>query len=472
MLLAADVLGLLAAFLVSQLVSPEASSDRVNPLAELLLFLATLPVWIVVAKVYRLYDRDEERTDHTTADDLVSVFHMVTVGCWLLLSLSWLTEVARPNVAKLFTFWALAILLVTVGRAAARAVCRQRIAYLQNTVIVGAGDVGQVVARKLLQHPEYGINLVGFVDSAPKERRDDLEHLTVLGSPEELPGIVDSFDVERVIVAFSGDPHEQTLELIRSLKNRWVQVDIVPRLFELVAPGVGIHTVEGVPLVSLPPFKLSRSSRLLKRATDVALSALGLVVLAPVLAAVALLIKLESRGRVFFRQERMGAGDRTFRIVKFRTMVVDAEQLKAEVAHLNRHARPGGDPRMFKIPGDPRVTRVGGFLRRYSLDELPQLWNVLKGDMSLVGPRPLILDEDRQVEDWGRKRLDLKPGMTGLWQVLGRSAIPFEEMVKLDYLYVTTWSLGHDLLLLLRTIPSVLRPDLTEGSDSSPAPTV
>jgi exopolysaccharide biosynthesis polyprenyl glycosylphosphotransferase len=473
-LLGADVLGLLSAFLVAQLIfADEAPSDRIAPAAELVLFLATLPVWIVVAKLYGLYDRDEERTDHTTADDLVSVFHVVTVGCWLLFSVGWLSGMARPNVAKLFLFWGLAILLVTIGRAAARGICRRQSAYMQNTVIVGAGDVGQVVARKLLQHPEYGINLVGFVDSQPRERRDDLEHLTVLGSPDELLEIIDRLDVERVIVAFSGERHEHTLELIRSLKSRWVQIDIVPRLFELVAPGVGIHTVEGLPLVSLPPFKLSRSSRVLKRAMDVTFSTLGLVLLAPILALLALMIKLDSKGPVFFRQVRMGAADQTFRIFKFRTMTADADERKSEVAHLNRHAKPGGDPRMFKISGDPRVTRVGRFLRRYSLDELPQLLNVLKGEMSLVGPRPLILDEDRHIEDWGRKRLDLKPGMTGLWQVLGRSGIPFDEMVKLDYIYVTTWSLGHDLLLLLRTVPSVLRPDRTEAATSpSTAPTL
>jgi lipopolysaccharide/colanic/teichoic acid biosynthesis glycosyltransferase len=164
---------------------------------------------------------------------------------------------------------------------------------------------------------------------------------------------------------------------------------------------------------------------------------------------------------VFFRQVRMGQRNRTFRIVKFRTMSADAEQRKAEVAHLNRHARNGGDPRMFKIPDDPRVTRVGRFLRRYSLDELPQLINVLKGEMSLVGPRPLILAEDQHVVDWARSRLDLKPGITGLWQALGNSAIPFEEMVRLDYLYVTSWSLGKDCRLLLRTIPAVVRNGAT-----------
>jgi exopolysaccharide biosynthesis polyprenyl glycosylphosphotransferase len=324
-------------------------------------------------------------------------------------------------------------------------------------VIVGAGDVGQLVARKLLHHREYGINLVGFIDVEPKERRGDLEHLTLLGAPERLPAIVRAFDVERVVIAFSNESHEDLLALIRSMKDLDVQVDIVPRLFEIVGPGVGIHTVEGLPLIGLPPLRLSRSSRLLKRAVDIVLSAIGLLALAPILGLIALRIKTSSPGPVFFRQTRVGIGDKTFQIYKFRTMGADADQRKHEVAHLNMHAQAGGDGRMFKVPDDPRTTQFGRFLRRYSLDELPQLLNVLKGEMSLVGPRPLIRDEDVQVAEWARKRLFLKPGMTGLWQVLGRSDIGFEEMTKLDYLYVINWSLGGDLRLILKTIPAIFR---------------
>jgi exopolysaccharide biosynthesis polyprenyl glycosylphosphotransferase len=459
MLLLADLCGLTIAFLLAQyLVGPV--QDDVGHVAvqvEFLVFLATLPIWIVVAKLYGLYDRDEERADHSTTDELIAVFHLVTVGAWMLFAGSWLTGFASPQFVKVSVFWALAIGTIGLGRALARAVCRRRMTYLQNTVILGAGEVGQLIARKVLQHPEYGINLVGFIDSAPKERRPDLEHLTLLGAPERLTSIVKLFDIERVVIAFSNESHEETLDHIRSLKDLDVQVDIVPRLFEIVGPSVGIHTVEGLPLVGLPPLKLARSSRLLKRAMDFILAGAGLLLLAPLFALIVLAIRLESSGPIFFRQVRMGAGDRTFRIYKFRTMAIDADARKKEFAHLNQHARPGGDARMFKIPDDPRVTRVGRLLRRYSLDELPQLVNVVKGEMSLVGPRPLILDEDQRVESWGRQRLTLKPGVTGPWQVLGRSDIPFEEMVKLDYLYVTGWSAFTDLKLILRTIPALFR---------------
>jgi exopolysaccharide biosynthesis polyprenyl glycosylphosphotransferase len=298
---------------------------------------------------------------------------------------------------------------------------------------------------------------VGFVDRQPKERRDGLAHLAILGSTDRLAAIIRLLDVERVIIAFSNESHESTLELIRSLKDMDVQIDIVPRLFELVGPGVAIHSIEGVPLVSLPALRLSRSSHLLKRVTDVVLTVVGLVALAPAFAVIAVAIKLDSRGPIFFRQTRMGCGDRTFRIFKFRSMVADADQLKDDVAHLNKHLAPGGDPRMFKIEDDPRLTRVGRILRRFSLDELPQLLNVVVGHMSLVGPRPLILDEDKYVDAWARRRLDLRPGITGMWQVLGRDDIGFDEMVKFDYLYVTNWSIGADLRLLLRTFPMLVR---------------
>jgi lipopolysaccharide/colanic/teichoic acid biosynthesis glycosyltransferase len=209
--------------------------------------------------------------------------------------------------------------------------------------------------------------------------------------------------------------------------------------------------------MGLPPFRLARSSRLLKRGLDVLVASVGLLIFAPVLLAVAVAIKLDSKGPVLFLQTRRGRAERVFRIVKFRTMSIDAEARKYELSHLNMHLAPGGDPRMFKIPDDPRVTRVGAFLRRTRLDELPQLFNVLKGEMSLVGPRPIILAEDEHVAGWARRRLDLRPGITGLWQVLGASDIPFEEMTRLDYRYVTNWSLAEDLRLIMLTLPSIFR---------------
>jgi exopolysaccharide biosynthesis polyprenyl glycosylphosphotransferase len=242
------------------------------------------------------------------------------------------------------------------------------------------------------------------------------------------------------------------VEVVRALQKLDVQIDMVPRFFEVVGPRTTVHAVEGLALVSIPPIRLPRSSRLLKRVMDIVLAGFALVLLAPLLALIALLVRLDSTGPVVFRQARMGSGDRSFEILKFRTMVVGADTRKDEVRHLNE----SGDPRLFKVRRDPRITGAGRVLRRLSLDELPQLVNVLRGDMSLVGPRPLPLDEDANITDWGRRRLDLRPGITGLWQVLGRSDIPFEEMLRLDYVYVTGWSLWNDVQIILRTFPTLL----------------
>ena len=464
LLLAADVTALVAAFLCVEVIFGPGGGERnrFDLWTEILLFMLTIPGWVVVSKLYGLYERDEERADHSTADDLVGVFHLVTVGTWLLLVGGWATGLAAPDVARLAVFWVLAVFLVTLARAGARALCRRQLAYLQNTIILGSGSVAQLVAQKFRHHPEYGINVVGFVDEPrnpdePPEQPDDSpEQPALLATPEELPELVRALGVERVVIAFfSARDADETLELVRSLEDLDVLVDIVPHLYELFGPSVRIHSVEGLPLLGLPPVSLSRSSRLLKRAMDIALALPGLLVLAPFFALFALLIKRDSPGPVFFRQRRVGCRGEIFTIYKFRTMTADADERKAEFAALNKHAQAGGDPRMFKIVDDPRTTSVGRFLRRYSLDELPQLINVLKGEMSLVGPRPLIPEEGQYVERWGLKRVTINPGITGPWQVLGRSRIPFEEMVKLDYLYVTQWSLFNDFKLLLRTIPTL-----------------
>ncbi len=457
-LVCSDVAGLLLAYLAAEgIASWRLGSDSgLNRFHEFALFAGSLPIWILAARFYRLYDRDEERTDHSTADDLSRVFHLITVWTFLLYALSQASHWINPPFVKLFVFWALAIPTVTALRVGARAYCRSQVGYLQNTIIVGAGDVGQSIARKLLTHREYGINLVGFVDAHPRERAPGLGHLTILGDIDALPDLVELLDIERVVFAFSGDHISDVLSLIRKLNELNVQIDVVPRFFDVLSPAIDIHNVEGIPLLGLRPARLSRTARTMKRTLDLIGACAGLLLLAPIFAATALIIRADSPGPVFFRQVRVGAGGRLFRIWKFRTMAADADSRKHEVAHLNKHQT---DPRMFKIDADPRVTRVGEWLRSHSIDELPQLLNVLCGEMSLVGPRPLIPEEHRWVDDWAIRRLELKPGITGLWQVLGRDAIDFGDMVKLDYRYLTSWSVAEDLRLMMRTIPYVFGQD-------------
>ena len=461
-LITADIVGLVVAFVATELLFPRLIPGGTDaaPGLEWALFFLLLPVWSLMAHLYGLYRDDQARADWSTADDLVRVFHLLTAGTWLLLFGARATGWAQPDVLKLSLFWLLALAALTLARVGARAFCHRQLAYVQNTVIVGAGRVGQRVAQKLSQHREYGINVVGFVDRDPVAHPHSLGAAPafdyLLGSIEDLPELVRNLDIERVVLAFSEAKDERTLEALREI-DLDVQIDVVPRLFELIGPHAVIHSAEGLPLIGLPPVRLSRAARVIKRTLDVVVAFLGILLLAPLWLAIALAIKLDSQGPVFFRQTRMGARSEPFRIFKFRTMTADADTRKADVIMLNRHGEAGGDPRMFKVAADPRVTPVGRLLRRYSIDEFPQLLNVFLGDMSLVGPRPLILDEDRHVAGWARRRLDVKPGMTGLWQVHGGSNIPFGEMVQLDYRYVRTWSLWSDVLLLIRTGAVVLR---------------
>ena len=457
LLVHSDIFALLLSFFVAErLLNPVFESSGGISLRGAV-FLLTLPGWIAGLKLLGLYDRDDELIHHSTLDEIPGLFQLATMGVWGYVAIAWSLGVDDAPFATVLTFWALLVLLLPLMRVLIRAHVHSQPDFPQNTVIVGAGSVGQLLARKLIKHPEYHVNLLGFVDDQPRERREDLDNLNLLGAPDNLADLVGQLDVERVIIAFSNESTERTMALIRALEDHPVRIDIVPRLFDIIPPRLTSHTVEGIPLLTLPRLRLSPWRRFLKRTLDLVVAVAAMIFLAPVLALAAILIKLESRGPVFFRQLRMGGGEQPFYLLKFRTMTADAETRKPELVHLNKHAQPGGDPRMFKIRSDPRVTRVGRVLRRYSLDELPQLLNVLKGEMSLIGPRPLILEEDRFVEAWGRRRLVLKPGMTGLWQVLGRSAIPFEEMVKLDYLYVTTWSLVGDIRLLLQTVPVIFR---------------
>ena len=457
LLVHADLFALLLAFFAAERLLDPASVATGGLSTRGGLFLLTLPAWIAGAKLLGLYDRDDQLIQHSTLDEVPKLAQLAMVGTWSYVALAWATGITIEPLGVVIAFCALATVALPVVRMFVRAEFRRHPEFPQNTVIVGAGTVGQLLGRKLLHHPEYHVNLLGFVDERPRERRDDLDDLVILGSPDDLPALADELALERVVIAFSNESHEETMDLIRALSDHPVRIDIVPRLFDVIPPRLTSHTVEGVPLITLAPLKLSASRRFLKRSLDLAVASAAAAFLAPFAAVIALAIKLDTPGPVFFRQRRMGAGEKPFFMFKFRTMTADADARKDEVAHLNKHLRPGGDPRMFKIADDPRMTRVGRLLRRYSLDELPQLLNVLKGDMSLIGPRPLILEEDRHIDAWGRKRLLLKPGMTGLWQVLGRSSIPFEEMVKLDYLYVTTWSLANDVRLLIQTIPAVVR---------------
>ncbi len=460
MLVLADVVALAATFALVELAFGAGSSAHHHFGAglEYAVLLATIPGWILIARLYGLYEQDEERTHHPTSDELSRVFHLVTVGVWLLFVGVWLLGAAAPDFSKAMALWALAIVFITVARSVARFWCRRRISYLQNTVIVGAGDVGQSMARKMLRHPEYGFNLVGFVDNQPRARQDGLDHVALLGGTDQLEELVRMLDVERVVIAFSNESSEDTLELLRSLNELDVQVDIVPRLYELVSPNVKIDTLEGVPVINLPPPRLTHSAALMKRTVDVMGALVGLALTAPLFIYIAWRVKRDSPGPIFFKQTRLGKDRREFTALKFRTMKVDVDTSVHE-----KYIRESMDPRsaqthngVYKLDRGDAVTRSGHWLRKTSLDELPQLINVLRGDMSLVGPRPCIEYETENFLPHHFDRFLVPAGITGLWQVTARAHSTFREALDMDVAYARGWSLGLDLRLLVRTPLQIL----------------
>jgi exopolysaccharide biosynthesis polyprenyl glycosylphosphotransferase len=381
------------------------------------------------------------------------LFHAILAGSLAFLVLSqgvhFLFDWWVYTAVEALLFLSAALVLVPIARGSIRSWVFPRVMARRRTLIVGGGGEARLVYRKLQTHPEYGLEVVGFL--AGGRESEDVPG-PILGSCDDIAPIVDEFEIDRVLVASSIASHEEMLDLVRSVRRPDVQMSIVPRYFEIFTSHAILDDIEGMPVVTLPPMRLGRSSRLLKRSFDLVASGSALVLLSPVLAVIALAIRLDSSGPAIYRQSRRGRLGSTFRIAKFRTMYVGAEEKRADVLHMNEVDGP-----LFKIKGtDPRVTRIGAFLRRTSLDELPQLWNVLRGNMSLVGPRPFVVYEADQITGWASRRLDMTPGITGLWQVLGRNDIPFEEMTKLDYLYVTNWSLWWDLKILCQTIPVVL----------------
>ena len=434
-------------YVLAELIGPPAV---IAPDAVLVaLGVAITLLWPTVFAAYGLYERQTRAIAPSSLDDVADLFHALLAGSLVLL-------VAGQGVKKGFDwfiyspleaamFLALALVLIPLGRACVRTWVLPLVLEPRRALIVGSGIEGRIVQRKLESHPEFGLQVIGFVDT---ERGPD-----VLGAPADLTRLVDTLEVDWVVMAAAGEPTGEMLDMMRAVRRPDVHLSIVPTYSELFASNATIEELQGVPIVSLPPMRLSRSIRTVKRAIDLVASALGLLALTPLLAGIALAIRLDSPGPIFFRQRRHGRGGTEFEIVKFRTMVADAERQRMAMAHLNE--MEGAGP-LFKMANDPRVTRVGAFLRKTSLDELPQLWNVLRGEMSLVGPRPFVIHESEQITGWAGRRLDTTPGITGLWQVLGRNDIPFDEMVKLDYVYVTNWSLWWDIKILLRTIPTVL----------------
>jgi exopolysaccharide biosynthesis polyprenyl glycosylphosphotransferase len=397
--------------------------------------------WPVLAYICGLYASDDLRTWASGVGEAPRLAVTALLITWpafgLLVALDGAHAVLGALVAGAVTGTGAGL-----GRAAARVGLHRVPGLRQRTLILGSGTVAKQLVDRLRRHQELGLDPVGFID-------DDVHHPGEIGIPrlgtlEALSDLITFGRVDRVMIAFSRASHEDLLHCIRVCRDKGVTVDIVPRLFEFLDGARTIELVGGMPLLSIQQPALTPLSRFTKRALDILGASVVLILLSPLLLAVAIAIKLNSRGGVFFVQQRSGRGGRFFRLYKFRSMNVDSTVLVRD------------DGAIVKRPDDDRITGVGRFIRRFSIDEAPQLLNVLKGDMSLVGPRPLVLAEHAALSDWQTRRADLRPGLTGPWQISGRSHIPFQDMIKFDYQYVAGWSLARDLEILLATLPAVI----------------
>jgi exopolysaccharide biosynthesis polyprenyl glycosylphosphotransferase len=423
---------------------------------DLPMLLAGLPFWACFAYAFGLYHMQSRRVEHGVVDEIAPIWQMTALWGWSLVVVIAPLGLADPVAGQLVVFWLTATLLMVTLRAAVRSWSRRQPWYRQRALVVGTGMQLESLVQKVERHPEYAIDVVACVDHAAGVGPRSAHSVPVLDDDADVISQVSALGIDRVFQAWSptAEDHEERFELARELSERGVRVDLLPSWFEVLGARLELHELEGLPVLTVPFVRLGRTSLRVKRAFDVTVSALVLLVLLPALLLCAVAIRLDSRGPVFFRQRRIGKDGKPFALVKFRSMHADADRRKEEVRSLSFHGDGLGEG-MFKVRRDPRITRVGAFLRRTSLDELPQLINILRGEMSLVGPRPLIEDEDRQVEGRFRRRLDLTPGLTGLWQVHGRSEIPLQIMVSLDYLYVTSWSLWGDIKILMKTVPAV-----------------
>ncbi len=434
-LVGADVAALATALLITAALSG----------ARLTIWLAALvPFYVLLSKAAGLYDRDQFVLHKTTLDEAPALVAVAAMFVLLVEAVQGLEFSGRSH--PLLLWGGLTLALITL-RAAARFVVVRTTAP-DRVLVVGDAEAATLVRRRLAEDHRLGATVVGRVSVAsdvgkPPDR--------LLGTVDELPELIARHNVERVIVAPQQEGGEDVVDAVRLASACGVRLAVLPRMLEVVGTSIEFDDLGGQVLLGVRGFGLSPSSRSLKRIFDLVVGATLLLVFAPALLAIAVFVKLSSPGGVLYRQTRVGRDGHEFQLLKFRTMVSDADERKAELLERNEATAP-----LFKIADDPRATRIGRMLRRRSLDELPQLLNVLRGDMSLVGPRPLVVDEDRLVLGWERRRHLVSPGITGPWQILGSSRVPMSDMVKIDYLYCANWSLWLDAKILARTVPYVL----------------
>lgn len=407
----------------------------------------------VIFTIYALYsthnglykwDRDIKLIDDTfTACKAVFFSFLIALG--LIFFLQTGTVYSR---LVIFSFAVLIVICAFVSRLLRMSVMlllKRTNIYSKNVLIIGAGRIGEEIRNNLFASKTNGYRFVGFLDDYKAGSND------VIGSVAQVEKLLQHYQIHEIYITI---PSERRLinELITKIRKYDVRIKIIPEMFEMVTSGVVFDQTYDYPCIEIVKTPLRGLNLILKRTVDIVFASLGLIVIFPFLAVVGICVKLDSKGPVMIKQRRIGKNGAPFNMYKFRSMVENAESLFHQLSDHNEVAGPA-----FKMKNDPRITRVGRFIRKYSIDELPQLVNVIFGQMSLVGPRPPLPQEVDRYTDYEWRRLDIRPGITGLWQINGRSDLPFDEWVKLDLYYIEHWSMGLELKILFKTIPIVIK---------------
>jgi exopolysaccharide biosynthesis polyprenyl glycosylphosphotransferase len=448
-------------------------SEAFEPYGALMLFV--LPIRLLLFAYYDLY---RLRGEFSLVDDAARVFKATAIGSLLIVAAAFLYRggyefrafsYARGVFVLDFILGLFAYGLTRLLVRGAQTFVRKRDVNLIPTLVVGRGPEAALCISEMRDRPELGYRVIGVVESGERGLRgapEFFEGVPLVGNLENLPETIRESGANEVIITDPSVPGDALFDvMIRVGQRRGVEFRIAPSLFNCLPRKTEIDQIGALPMIRLFREPLSSAARIVKRASDIIIASFALSVLSPVWLVIAALIKLDSKGPVFYKQERVGMDGRIFLFYKFRTMRagtddrIHREYQRQYIAGLPETNLGDQSKPAYKLVGDSRVTRVGRVLRRLSLDELPQLFNVLRGDMSIVGPRPPIPYEVEAYELWHRKRLDMKPGLTGLWQVSGRNRLPLEEMVRLDLFYIENWSLLLDLKIILRTLPVMLRGD-------------
>jgi exopolysaccharide biosynthesis polyprenyl glycosylphosphotransferase len=454
-LLVSDILLTFLALYMAEVVrevAPFGSTNTGMPFFSPAILPAVALLWGFFLRFFGAYD---PRRLSSFVDEGRALMLAILAGMLVLSSFFYLFNIEYRS-RMLFAYFAVIDLVLLVNyRLVVRYLVRSMVAggyNVRRVVIVGTTKVARELTYLVGGHPWTGLSVVGFVDDDPLLQAGQVEDKPVLGTTQQLPEIIERYSADEVIVALPGSAHEKITEIVLSLCSHPVRVRIAPDLLEMVSVRAQVEDFWGIPLIGLRDPVITGFDRTVKRAFDLSISSLMVLLLSPVMLAVAVAIKLDSRGPAIFKQERVGENGKPFWMYKFRTMMHGADQLVRDLEEDGTYANG-----VYKVREDQRITRVGRFLRRMSLDELPQLFNVLKGEMSLVGPRPEQPWIVERYEPWQRKRLSVMPGMTGWWQVNGRSDRPLFLNTEYDLYYIQNYSPVLDLVILWKTIWVVLR---------------